>query len=219
TASGGYNSLEGAGRAGPIRVSRPYGHLRSIRPVTLGSFDPDGEATTTTPRPRRSRTKSDDLDTLGTSSAAPSTKLPARRPVPAIVSAVEVETDTGLFRVERPDSVLSHSDLAWAMAHLETGEPDPYVPLPRRQLALLLTLLPTPQDPEHPERDPIWGWAHRLRSPWERGPLHTRGRLGRLIAFDPDDSGKGLHRPCLELLGSEGGVGGVGVPCFRPGSV
>jgi hypothetical protein len=130
-----------------------------------------------------------------------------------------VETDAGLFRVERPDGVLAHSDLAWAMAHLETGEPDPYVPLPRRQLALLLTLLPTARDPEHPEQDPTWGWAHRLRGPWERGPLHTRGRLGRLIAFDPDDSGKGLHRACFELLSSEEVVWAVGVPCFRPGSV
>ena len=225
TASGGYNSLEGAGRAGAIRVTRPYGHLRSIRPVTLGLLDPSVPASqsTITPRPRRRRATSGELDSavgLGSATAGASfSNLPALRPLPSVVSAVEVETDAGIFRVERPDSILAHGDLAWALAHLEQGEPDPYVPLPRRQLALLLTLLPTPQDPDHPEDDPTWGWAHRLRGPWERGPLHGRGRLGRLIAFDPDDSGKGLHRACFELLGSEEIVWAVGVPCFHTGSV
>ncbi len=65
----------------------------------------------------------------------------------------------------------------------------------------------------------MWGWAHKLRGPWERGPLHGRGRLGRLIAFDPDDTGKGMHRACFELLGTEEIVWAVGVPCFRTGSV
>ena len=225
TAGGGFNSLEGAGRAGAIRVARPYGHLRAIRPVTLGLLDPTVPATGrsgATPRGRRSRGTSGELmETRGLGSATTDTSshLPAPRPLPSIVSAIEVESDAGIFRVERPDAVLGHSDLAWALAHLEQGEPDPYVPLPRRQLALLLTLLPTPQDPEHPEQDPIWGWAHRLRGPWERGPLHLRGRLGRLIAFDPDNSGKGMHRACFELLGSEEIVWAVGVPCFHPGSV
>ena len=92
-------------------------------------------------------------DSVTVERATTSNKLPAERPKPQIISAVEVETDAGVFRVERPDSVLDHSDLAWAMAHLEAGEPDALVPLPRRQLALLLTLLPTPEDPNHPEQD------------------------------------------------------------------
>jgi hypothetical protein len=147
------------------------------------------------------------------------TNLPAPRPAPAIVSAVEIETDAGIFRVQRPHSVLAHSDLAWALANLESGEPDALVPMPRRQLALLLTLLPTPEDPEHPEQDPTWGWAHRLKGPWERGPLHARGRLGRLISIDPDPTGRGMHRASFELLGSEEIVWALGVPCFRSGSV
>lgn len=225
TSGGGLRALEGAGRAGAIRVSRPYGHLRSIRPVTLDPFaagDPTTTATgslksaTATPRSRRARTLASPSGSLGSATA---TTLPANRPLPQVVSAVEVETDAGIFRVERRESVLTHSDLAWAMANLEAGEPDSTVPLPRRQLALLLTLLPAPEDPEHPELDPTWGWAHRLRGPWERGPLHPRGRLGRLIAFDPDDSGKGTHRACFELLGTEEVVWAVGVPCFRTGSV
>jgi hypothetical protein len=229
-AGGGLRPLEGAGRAGAIRVSRPYGHLRSIRPVTLDTAEVDAAnnafgdfglaasedraRTTGAPRTRQAAHGS-----LGSATAGPATMLPARRPLPQVVSAVEVETDAGVFRVERPGGVLAHSDMAWAMAHLEAGEPDSLVPLPRRQLALLLTLLPTPQDAEHPEDDPIWGWAHRLRGPWERGPLHTRGRLGRLIAFDPDESGKGMHRACFELMGSDEVVWAVGVPCFRTGSV
>ena len=32
--SGGMRSLEGASRPGAIRVSRPYGHLRTVRPIT-----------------------------------------------------------------------------------------------------------------------------------------------------------------------------------------
>jgi hypothetical protein len=227
-AGGGLRPLEGAGRAGAIRVSRPYGHLRSIRPVTL---DPPGSDAAEVPgdfglaaaasagRSRTTRTRRAAHGSLGSATAGPATMLPARRPLPQVVSAVEVETDAGVFRVERPGGVLAHSDMAWAMAHLEAGEPDSLVPLPRRQLALLLTLLPTPQDAEHPEDDPIWGWAHRLRGPWERGPLQTRGRLGRLIAFDPDESGKGMHRACFELMGSDEVVWAVGVPCFRTGSV
>jgi hypothetical protein len=141
------------------------------------------------------------------------------RPLPQLISAVEVETDTGIFRVERPNDVLGHSDIAWALAHLETGEPDSLVPMPRRQVAMLLSLLPQPEDPERPEDDPTWGWAHKLRGPWERGPLHTRGRLGRLIAVDADPSGRSMHRACFELLGTEEVVWALGVPCFRPGSV
>jgi hypothetical protein len=217
TASGGVQSLEGTGRAGAIRVSRPYGHLRAIRPVALdpvlsGPTEPVGNT-------RSVRRSGDTTAPLGHASASSSARLPAPRPAPSVVSAVEVETDAGLFRVERRGSVLGHSDLAWALANLEAGEPESVVPLPRRQLALLLTLLPSPQDPEHPEQDPIWGWAHRLRGPWERGPLHTRGRLGRLIAFDPDESARGMHRACFELLGTEEIVWAVGVPCFRTGSV
>jgi hypothetical protein len=136
-----------------------------------------------------------------------------------VITAVEVETDAGLFRVERTSGMLTHGDMGWALAHLDPGEPDSQVPVSRRQLALLLTLLPTPEDPNFPEQDPLWGWAHKLRGPWERGPLHSRGRLGRLIAFDPDDSGKGMHRACFELLGTEEIVWAVGVPCFRTGSV
>lgn len=219
--SGGVRSLEGMGRSGAIRVSRPYGHLRSIHPVGLDSYSVDPNAVAAAPKPRRSRSAAKKSgtpgeDAPGESSAA---RLPAPRPTPAIVSAVEVETDAGIFRVERRGSVLTHSDLAWAMAHLESGEPESMVPLPRRQLALLLTLLPSPQDPEHPEQDPVWGWAYKLRGPWERGPLHPRGRLGRLIAFDADDSGRGMHRACFELLGGEEVVWAVGVPCFRTGSV
>lgn len=217
TSGGGLRALEGAGRSGAIRVSRPYGHLRSIRPVTLDPFSTGDSATATAaPRSRRPRTQASPSGSLGSASAS---TLPANRPLPQVVSAVEVETDAGIFRVERRDSVLTHSDLAWAMANLEAGEPDSTVPLPRRQLALLLTLLPQPEDPEHPELDPTWGWAHRLRGPWERGPLHPRGRLGRLIAFDPDDTGKSAHRACFELLGTEEVVWAVGVPCFRTGSV
>lgn len=222
-ASGGQRALEGAGRPGAIRVSRPYGHLRSLRPVILdemGNVIPPAERAAATPRPRRGRASAkqsdEEHDGLGTAAA---TKLPAARPIPAIIAAVEVETDAGIFRVERRGSVLSHSDLAWALANLEAGEPDATVPLPRRQLALLLTLLPPPADPVHPESDPTWGWAHKLRGPWERGPLHIRGRLGRLIAIDPDESGRGMHRACFELLGTEEIVWAVGVPCFRTGSV
>ncbi|GEM_PF-1037883 len=228
--NGGMRSLEGAGRAGAIRVSRPYGHLRSIRPVVPAPLFGEGDgATTTTGRARRSRKTTGALGanasaaqasgSLGSSTAAPSGNLPAHRPLPQVISAVEVETDAGIFRVERPDGILGHSDMGWALAHLESGEPDSQVPVSRRQLALLLTLLPTPEDRDHPEQDPVWGWAHKLRGPWERGPLHGRGRLGRLIAFDPDDTGKGMHRACFELLGTEEIVWAVGVPCFRTGSV
>ncbi|HEX6540969.1 MAG TPA: hypothetical protein VF040_04380 [Ktedonobacterales bacterium] len=223
TSAGGMRALEGAGRSGAIPVGRPFGFLRAIRPVmppgALGNaLDATPERGTATTRPRRGRTT---RKSLGTAEACPPTptNLPAQRPLPQIISAVEMETDAGIFRVERPNDVLTHSDIAWSLAHLEAGEPDSLVPLPRRQLALLLTLLPTPEDPEHPELDPTWGWAHRLRGPWERGPLHPRGRLGRLIAIDPDPSGKGMHRACFELLGSEDVVWALGVPCFRTGSV
>ena len=225
TAAGGMRALEGVGRAGAIPVGRPYGFLRAIRPVmppgALGNSlsglgaAPDSAGITARVRRGRSTRKG-----LGSAEACPpGNNLPAPRPLPQIVSAVEIETDAGVFRVERPNDVLTHSDIAWSLAHLEAGEPDSLVPLPRRQLALLLTLLPTPEDPEHPELDPTWGWAHRLRGPWERGPLHPRGRLGRLIAIDPDPGGKGMHRACFELLGSEDVVWALGVPCFRTGSV
>lgn len=238
TPAGGVQSLEGAGRPGAIRVSRPYGHLRAIRPVlptgSLGTAVASGPissalsgrlaamsaATAGATRGRKKTTKSAVATADGGPEPSPnSSALPAVRPAPAIVSAVEVETDTGIFRVERPDSVLGHSDLAWALANLEPGEPDNLVPLPRRQLALLLSLLPTPADPDHPEQDPVWGWAHRLRGPWERGPLHARGRLGKLIAIDPDPSGRGNHRACFELLGTEDVVWALGVPCFEKDSV
>ena len=148
-----------------------------------------------------------------------SSRLPAERVKPSLLSAVEIETDAGLFRMERPHNVLAHTDLAWALANLEPGEPDSLVPMPRRKLALLLTLLPTPADPEHPEDDPVWGWAHRLKAPWERGPLHSRGRLGRLIAVDPDPSQRGMHRACFEILGTEEVIWALGVPCYRTDSV
>ncbi|MGH2514272.1 MAG: hypothetical protein ACRDHP_01315 [Ktedonobacterales bacterium] len=222
-AGGGQRPLEGAGRSGAIRVSRPYGHLRSIHPVLLDALGNESSASASAasaPQPSRRRASAkrtgDSHNSLGFATA---TNLPAPRPAPAIVSAVEVETDAGIFRVERRGSVLCHSDLAWALANLEAGEPDATVPLPRRQLALLLTLLPPPEDLAHPESDPTWGWAHKLRGPWERGPLHARGRLGRLIAIDPDESGRGMHRACFELLGAEEIVWAVGVPCFRTGSV
>ncbi|MGE5334035.1 MAG: hypothetical protein ACM3N4_04980 [Nitrososphaerota archaeon] len=221
TAAGGMRALEGAGRSGAIPVGRPFGYLRAIRPVmppsALGNSPeaaPDSAAITGRVRRGRSTRKG-----LGSAEACPPTNLPAPRLAPQVISAVEIETDAGIFRVERPNEVLTHSDIAWSLAHLEAGEPDSLVPLPRRQLALLLTLLPTPEDPEHPELDPTWGWAHRLRGPWERGPLHPRGRLGRLIAVDPDPGGKGLHRACFELLGAEDVVWALGVPCFRTGSV
>jgi hypothetical protein len=222
TTGGGLKPLEGVGRSGAIRVARPYGHLRSVHPVGLDpiySVNLDA-STVKAPKPRRSRASggATSSGSLGSAEAS-ATRLPAPRPAPAVVSAVEVESDAGIFRVERRGGVLTHADIAWAMANLEPGEPDSVVPLPRRQLALLLTLLPTPEDPEHPELDPNWGWAHRLRGPWERGPLHHRGRLGRLIAFDADDSAHSMHRACFELLGSEEVVWAVGVPCFRTGSV
>ena len=223
--NGGFRSLEGAGRSGGIRVSRPYGHLRSIRPVLpVPQYVPGTERSNTITGGRgRGRGKLSGVlasGSLGSASAATTSSfLPAERPLPQVVGSVEVETDAGLFRVERQDGVLGHSDMGWALAHLDAGEPDSQVAVSRRQLALLLTLLPTPEDPDHPEQDPTWGWAHKLRGPWERGPLHARGRLGRLIAFDPDDSGKGVHRACFELLGTEEIVWAVGVPCFRTGSV
>lgn len=247
--SGSMRSLEGAGRPGAIRVSRPYGHLRTIRPITplsvlearttgLGAAEASGGLTDPSgplgaqvvtdglgpaspdrpggPAARRARAAA---RIAGGRTARAATALPAQRPAPQIISAVEVETDSGVFRVERPGSVLDNSDMAWALAHMEQGEPDSVVGLPRRQLALLLTLLPTPADETQPERDPHWGWAHRLRGPWERGPLHPKGRLGRLIAIDPDLSGRGLHRACFELLGADEVVWALGVPCFRQGSV
>jgi hypothetical protein len=222
TPGGGMHHMEGAGRPGAIRVSRPYGHLRAIRPVlppgALGSGTDDALSASSpaTSRTRRGRTA---RKGLGSAEAACAPQIPALRPLPQVISSIEVETDAAIFRVERPNDVLGHSDVAWALAHLEAGEPDSLVPLPRRQLALLLTLLPQPEDPERPEEDPTWGWAHRLRGPWERGPLHGRGRLGRLIAVDADPSGRGMHRACFELLGTEEVVWALGVPCFRPGSV
>jgi hypothetical protein len=233
--SGGLRPLEGAGRSGAIRVSRPYGHLRALRPVTPPELFAAGESGGLGTLPVRSTTRSRRSRSLGSGLgsgvlAAPASgsveareisadNLPAERPKPQIISSVEVETDAGVFRVERPHGVLGHSDLAWALANLEAGEPDSLVPLPRRQLTLLLTLLPTPEDPEHPEQDPRWGWAHKLKAPWERGPLHPRGRLGRLIAVDPDLSNQGMHRACFEMLGTEEIVWALGVPCYRTGSV
>lgn len=221
TAAGGVRAIEGAGRTGAVKVSRPYGHLRAMRPVMpepVQGATPEPEwakvwaeaaaqAQATASRGRRS-------GKLGAGA-----NLPAARLLPHVVSAIEVETDAGIFRVERRDDVLTHPDLAWAIANLEPGEPDSVVPLPRRQLAMLLTLLPPPEDPEHPEQDPTWGWAHRLRGPWERGPLHATGKLGRLIAVDPDLSGRGMHRACFEVLGTDEVVWAAGVPCFRTGSV
>jgi hypothetical protein len=234
TPGGGLRPLEGAVRAGAIRVGRPYGHLRAIRPVlpprVLAAQD-SGDLGAAQGVPARSPASRMRRRSLGSGvltvedsvtverAATSSNQLPAERPKPQIISVVEVETDAGVFRVERPESVLDHSDLAWAMAHLEAGEPDALVPLPRRQLALLLTLLPTPEDPHQPELDSQWGWAHRLKAPWERGPLHTQGRLGRLIAVDADLSSRGMHRACFEMLGTEEVVWALGVPCYRTGSV
>lgn len=222
TASGRMLSLEGAGRSGAIRVARPFGHLRSVQPVlppeALGTLEAASPSASLTSGVVASESPTGRLKRARSSKKLES-QLPAHRPAPLVVSAVEVETDSGLFRVERPGGVLGHSDLAWALSQLESGEPDSVVPLPRRQLAMLLTLLPTPEDPERPEQDPTWGWAHKLRGPWERGPLHTRGRLGRLISVDPDPTGRGQHRASFELLGSEEIAWAHGVPCFRSGSV
>ena len=218
-----YKSLEGAGRAGAIRVGQPYGHLRAVRPVTLDSVYAPPEWPDPALSLARSRGSAGQgtakRGSLGSAVAGRATTLPAPLAAPAVVAAVEVETDAGIFRVERRGTVLTHSDMAWALAHLETGEPESTVTIPRRQLAMLLTLLPSPEDPNHPEDDSHWGWAHRLRGPWERGPLHARGRLGRLIAFDPDTSGRGLHRACFELLGADEAVWAIGVPCFQTNSV
>ncbi|HEX6817921.1 MAG TPA: hypothetical protein VF120_06060 [Ktedonobacterales bacterium] len=238
TAGGGLRSLDGVDRPGAIRVSRPYGHLRSLRPVLpldvlavqapgeMGEDIADLELAGTTSgatRGRRSRGSrglgSGSLASGALHAARSSSRLPAERVKPQLLTAVEIETDAGLFRVERPHSVLAHTDLAWALANLEPGEPESLVPMPRRRLALLLTLLPTPADPERPEEDPVWGWAHRLKAPWERGPLHPRGRLGRLIAVDPDPSTRGMHRACFEMLGSDEIVWALGVPCYRTDSV
>ncbi len=237
TPAGGFRPIEGAGRNGAVRVSRPYGHLRALRPVMpeivpAATPEPEwarvwaeaaalAEIAETNARARRGNSGALSSGPLG--SGAPgmgaSSNLPAARLIPQVVSAVEVETDAGIFRVERRDEILTHSDLAWSIANLESGEPDSMVPLPRRQLALLLTLLPQPEDPAHPEEDAEWGWAHKLRGPWERGPLHGAGKLGRLIAVDPDMSGRGMHRACFELLGTEEVIWAAGVPCFRTGSV
>lgn len=220
TAAGGMRPIEGAGRTGAVRVSRPFGHLRAMRPV-MPEVVPGA-----TPEPEWSQVWAEATAQADAEARAarkpggqPSSNLPAQRLVPQVVSTVEVETDAGIFRVERRDEVLTHSDLAWAIANLEAGEPDGVVPLPRRQLAMLLTLLPPPEDPEHPEGDPTWGWAHRLRGPWERGPLHGAGKLGRLISVDPDPSGRGMHRACFEIVGTDEVVWAAGVPCFRAGSV
>jgi hypothetical protein len=219
TPAGGMRAIEGAGRTGAVRVSRPYGHLRAMRPV-MPELVPGA-----TPEPEWAKVWADavalaaaGMGTRGKTYAG-ETGLPAERLFPQVVSAVEVETDAGIFRVERRDEVLAHSDLAWAIANLEAGEPDSVVPLPRKQLAMLLTLLPPPEDPEHPEQDPTWGWAHRMRGPWERGALHATGKLGRLIAVDPDLTGRGMHRACFEMLGADEVVWAAGVPCFRTGSV
>jgi hypothetical protein len=228
TAGGGLRELEGPDRQGAIRVGRPYGHLRALRPVlppgvlaagVTGPVQASNESGELPARASVSGRRSRGLGSSVLGSAPISSRLPAERPKPQIVSAVEIETDAGVFRVERPHGVLGHSDLAWALASLEAGEPDSLVPMPRRQLALLLTLLPTPEDPEHPEQDSVWGWAHKLKAPWERGPLHPRGRLGRLIAVDPDPSNRGMHRACFEVLGTEEVVWALGVPCYRTGSV
>ncbi len=222
TPAGGMRSIEGAGRMGAVRVSRPYGHLRALRPV-MPEPVPAGTPETEWAKVWAEATALADAATAaprrGGAFAASARNMPADRLIPQVISVVEVETDAGIFRVERPDSLLTHSDLAWAVANLEPGEPDSVVPLPRRQLALLLTLLPTPEDRAHPEQDPTWGWAHKMRGPWERGPLHASGRLGRLIAVDPDLSGRGMHRACFEILGTEDVVWAAGVPCFRAGSV
>ena len=93
------------------------------------------------------------------------------------------------------------------------------MPMPRRQLAMLLTLLPQAENPEHPDDDPTWGWAHKLRGPWERGPLHPRGRLGRLIAVDADPRDAACTAPASSYSAAEEVVWALGVPCFRPGSV
>ena len=220
TAAGGMRPIEGAGRTGAVRVSRPFGHLRALRPVMpeiiVGATPEPEWSQVWTEAAQRAEATARAARKPGTES---SSNLPAQRLVPQVVSTVEVETDAGIFRVERREDILTHSDLAWAIANLEPGEPDGVVPLPRRQLAMLLTLLPAPEDPEHPEADPTWGWAHRLRGPWERGPLHGAGKLGRLISVDPDPSGRGMHRACFEIVGTDEIVWAAGVPCFRAGSV
>ncbi|HEX8727779.1 MAG TPA: hypothetical protein VF739_04110, partial [Ktedonobacterales bacterium] len=137
--AGGMRALEGADRPGAIRVSRPYGHLRTVRPITPLSVlesreaseameasetfgDPVGVQVVTdglgpvtlSPEEMAKRAKSvarsaarkraklaaaqRDRANEGAGAAA----LPAERPAPQIVSAVEVETDAGIFRVERP---------------------------------------------------------------------------------------------------------------------
>ncbi len=214
--------LEASEPSGALEPSGPIGAqvvTDGIGPVTATPEELARRVRLVARRSARARAKGAAAQRDRAGEGASAAALPAERPAPQIVSAVEVETDAGIFRVERPTSVLDHSDMAWALAHLEAGEPDGVVALPRRQLALLLTLLPTAEDPEQPEQDQRWGWAHRLRGPWERGPLHPKGKLGRLIAMDPDPSGQGMHRACFELLGTDEVVWAVGVPCFRQGSV
>jgi hypothetical protein len=217
TSAGGVRAIEGAGRSGAVKVSRPYGHLRAMRPV-MPEIVPSA-----TPEPEWARVWADAAALAGAGMAptfaGATSNVPAPRLIPQVVAAVEVETDAGIFRVERRNEILTHSDLAWAIANLEPGEPDSVVPLPRRQLAMLLTLLPTAEDPTRPEEDSTWGWAHKLRGPWERGALHTTGKLGRLIAVDADLSGRGMHRACFELMGTDEVIWAAGVPCFRAGSV
>src|SRR5579859_5164499 len=138
TPAGGFRPIEGAGRSGAVKVSRPYGHLRAMRPV-MPEIVPAA-----TPEPEWARVWAEaaalaEVAEANARAGRPSyagatTNLPAERLIPQVVSAVEVETDAGIFRVERRDDVLTHSDLAWSVANLESGEPDSVVPLPRRQL-------------------------------------------------------------------------------------
>src|SRR5262249_28539091 len=91
TPGGGLRPLEGAGRAGAIRVGRPYGPLRAIRPVLPLGVLAAGSSGDLAPAPARSaasRMRRRSLgsgvltveDSVEAERATTSNKLPAERP-------------------------------------------------------------------------------------------------------------------------------------------
>src|SRR6185437_14423708 len=58
TANGGMRPLEGMHRSGAIRVERPYGHLRAVRPVLPPSSEIEDASA---PRARKGRSTASNL--------------------------------------------------------------------------------------------------------------------------------------------------------------